>query len=358
MSDKFTIKFKGILDHAATKKAIEQDISKMEKYLKPKKSSLGSTKDIVKNNLSDKKKELNRQSKFESLRERVEKYRLTQAKKLIKQSMGFEKTKQKELLLLNSAVYSKEERNKIWGALKGMKGFERDLEKEDLLQTASVLKGHLKKLKLTDKEGKNVVNSAKLAAVLRSAGLASNNKSAVEAVSQILKGNFTEAFNLLSPIDKFGEKYLEAIKDKLKIRTDRGDKLKLRPHMIKDFMNDALSLHIIRHLNDVNKAKSDLAKIEQTLQNLTNDVLMPAIGLATEIIHKVKNFDFKKIIDNIVDSIKEAMDGAFSGIKTVGSGVTNFVSTSADYINPLSWYAWFIRNNNNNNDNDQLGKFK
>ncbi|WP_210376285.1 DUF759 family protein, partial [Borreliella burgdorferi] len=76
-----------------TKKAIEQDISKMEKYLKPKKSSLGSTKDIVKNNLSDKKKELSKQSKFESLRERVEKYRLTQTKKLMKQGMGFEKAR-------------------------------------------------------------------------------------------------------------------------------------------------------------------------------------------------------------------------------------------------------------------------
>ncbi|WP_425337304.1 DUF759 family protein [Borreliella tanukii] len=93
MSDKFTIKFKGVLDHAATKKAIEQDITKMEKYLKPKKSSLGSTKDIVKSNLSDKKKELNKQSKFESLRERVEKYRLTQTKKLMKQGMGFEKAR-------------------------------------------------------------------------------------------------------------------------------------------------------------------------------------------------------------------------------------------------------------------------
>lgn len=54
---------------------------------------MGSTKDIVKNNLSDKKKELSRQSKFESLRERVEKYRLTQTKKLIKQGMGFEKAR-------------------------------------------------------------------------------------------------------------------------------------------------------------------------------------------------------------------------------------------------------------------------
>ncbi len=56
MSDKFTIKFRGVLDHAATKKAIEQDITKMEKYLKPKKSSLGSTKDIVKSNCRIRKK--------------------------------------------------------------------------------------------------------------------------------------------------------------------------------------------------------------------------------------------------------------------------------------------------------------
>ncbi len=38
-------------------------------------------------------KELSRQSKFESLGERVEKYRLTQTKKLIKQGMGFEKAR-------------------------------------------------------------------------------------------------------------------------------------------------------------------------------------------------------------------------------------------------------------------------
>ncbi|WP_139127194.1 DUF759 family protein, partial [Escherichia coli] len=48
MGDKFTIKFKGVLDHAATKKAIEQDITKMEKYLKPKKSSLGGLKNQLK----------------------------------------------------------------------------------------------------------------------------------------------------------------------------------------------------------------------------------------------------------------------------------------------------------------------
>ncbi|WP_422850127.1 DUF759 family protein, partial [Borreliella afzelii] len=70
----------------------------------------------------------------------------------------------------NSVVFKENERTKIWEALEGMKGFERDLEKEDLLRTASVLRGDLRELGLANED--NVVNAAKLAALLRSTGLA------------------------------------------------------------------------------------------------------------------------------------------------------------------------------------------
>ncbi|AHH05961.1 Hypothetical protein BOM_1418, partial (plasmid) [Borrelia miyamotoi FR64b] len=46
MNDKFTIKFKGILDHASTRKSLENDISRIEKLIKPKRIRLGSTKDF------------------------------------------------------------------------------------------------------------------------------------------------------------------------------------------------------------------------------------------------------------------------------------------------------------------------
>ncbi|WP_422849871.1 DUF759 family protein [Borreliella afzelii] len=436
MSDKFTIKFKGILDHAATKKAIEQDITKMEKYLKPKKSSLGSTKDIVKSNLSDKKKELNKQSKFENLRERVEKYRLTQTKKLMKQGMGFEKArkeafkrslmsdrdkrrleykelakeskakskmlaasqgkglvakiaigsalgnvignaiskvgggivgflygfmkksiedqaKQDNLKQLNSVVFKENERTKIWEALEGMKGFERDLEKEDLLRTASVLRGDLRELGLANED--NVVNAAKLSALLRSTGLASDNESAVNVVSQLLKGKATEAFDMLKPIDDFGKKYLEAMKDKWEFLTQEGGKLELRPQKILELIRDISSLKITGHSSEVNEAKSNLAKIEQTLENVTNNVLRPIISKISTFIDKVSNFDFKKILNDIVKSIKEGISGAFDGIKNVGSSVVNAVSTGVDYINPLSWYAWL---KNRSKGSDDLGQFK
>ncbi|WP_418909445.1 DUF759 family protein (plasmid) [Borreliella sinica] len=409
MSDKFTIKFKGVLDHAATKKAIEQDITKMEKYLKPKKSSLGSTKDIVKNNLSDKKKELSKQTKFESLRERVEKYRLTQTKKLMKQGVGFEKArkeafkrslmsdrdkrrleykelakeskarnkmleaskgkglvakiaigsalgtvignamskiggglvgflygfmkksvedkaKQENLKQLNSVVFTKTERTKIWGALKGMKGFERDLEKEDLLRTASVLRGDLRELGLNDKEGENTSNAVKLSALLRSTGLASDNESAVKVVSQLLKGNATEAFDMLKPIDDFGKKYLEAMKDKWEFSTKEGGKLKLRPEKILELIKDISSLKITGHSSDVNEAKSDLVNIEQTLQDLTNDVLRPIISTVSHGIDFVKkfigNFTIDGFIKNIGTSVTDAVTGAFKGVV---SGIRSFL---------------------------------
>ncbi|MCD2375738.1 DUF759 family protein [Borreliella burgdorferi] len=445
MSDKFTIKFKGILDHVATKKAIEQDISKMEKYLKPKKSSLGSTKDIVKNNLSDKKKELSKQSKFESLRERVEKYRLTQTKKLMKQGMGFEKarkeafkrslmsdrdkrrleykelakeskakskmlaasqgkglvakiaigsalgnvignamskvgggligflygfmkksveneSKQKKLQQLNNVFYSDKERNKIWNAIKGMKGFERDLEKEDLLRTASVLKGHIRELKLNDEEGENVLNATKLAAMFRSTGLVGDNESAVEVVSKILKGELTEAFNILKPIDKFGEKYLEAMKNKLEFLTQEGGKKKLRPEIIADLINDISSLKIMGHSDKLSEGKSKLDKIEQSLEKTTSKVLMPVIGKITDIIDNVMDFDFNKIIKDIVDAITGGIKGAFDGIKNIGSSLYNTASNVVGntYNFATGWVNTFFfgKNNNNTSGGDDLGNFK
>ncbi|ACL35238.1 conserved hypothetical protein (plasmid) [Borreliella garinii Far04] len=293
MNDKFTIKFKGILDHAATKKAIAQDISKMEKYLKPRKFSLGSTKDIVKNNLSDKNKELSRQSKFESLREHVEKYRLTQTKKLIKQGMGFKKARKgafkrslmsdkdkrrlgyKELAkeskaknkmitasqgkglvakiaigsalenvisnamskvgggllgfakksveeisktnrtkLLNSAFFTKEERDKIMGTkekrriLSGMRGFERDLEKEEFLHQASVFKGTLRDLDKLSTD--NLKKAIEFSAMLKSSGTMSS-EDAVKAVNSLLSEEGDELFDLLKR-SGVGDKYIENAK--------------------------------------------------------------------------------------------------------------------------------------------------
>ncbi|MBW6186864.1 DUF759 family protein, partial [Pseudomonas aeruginosa] len=54
---------------------------------------LGSTKDFIKYNLNEKKRELKKQTKYEHLREKVEKFRLSETKKLIKQGHTFQKAR-------------------------------------------------------------------------------------------------------------------------------------------------------------------------------------------------------------------------------------------------------------------------
>ncbi|WP_215540952.1 DUF759 family protein [Borreliella bavariensis] len=389
MSDKFTIKFKGILDHAATKKAIEQDITKMEKYLKPKKSSLGSTKDIVKNNLSDKKKELSKQSKFESLRERVEKYRLTQTKKLMKQGMGFEKARKeafkrslmsdrdkrrleyKELAkeskaknkmiaasqgkglvakiaigsalgniignamskaaggllgfakkaveeksktnrtkLLNSAFFEKDERNTIMGTLKGMKGFERDLEKEEFLNQASVFKGTLRDL------GKlnlyNLEKAVKFAAILKSSG-AKSGEDAVKAVNSFLSGEGDELFDLLKNTWRFGDKYTEDAKK----AWQSGAEVDLESRITKmvEMSNDYESLSLTKKADTKEEINSNLTSAEQTLSNLTTTVLDPLLKFIKMVTDYFNGFTFQT---HVIEPFFKGLKSLFAKLPLVG----------------------------------------
>ncbi|MCD2385039.1 DUF759 family protein [Borreliella burgdorferi] len=398
MSDKFTIKFKGILDHAATKKAIEQDISKMEKYLKPRNSSLGSTKDIVKNNLSDKKKELSRQSKFESLRERVEKYRLTQTKKLMKQGMGFEKarkeafrrslmsdkdkrrleykelakeskakskmlaasqgkglvakiaigsalgniisnamskvgggllgfakkaveedTKTKRTQLLNKAFYGDpEEKKSLLGILGRMKGFERNLEKEEFLNQASVFKGTLRDLDMLNET--NLKNAVEFAAMLKSSG-AMSSEDAVKAVNSVLGGDGSELFELLKK-SGVGDKYIEDAKMAWQsgAQVDLESRITKMMEMFKDFKSFGLTGKV----NTAESIQSNLASAEQTLQNLTTTVLDPILNVINWITEKIKNFNFTKdILNPIINGIKSIfnLNYFFAKLKSVLPGM-------------------------------------
>ncbi|WP_425337283.1 DUF759 family protein [Borreliella tanukii] len=394
MSDKFTIKFKGILDHAATKKAIEQDITKMEKYLKPKKSSLGSTKDIVKNNLSDKKKELSRQSKFESLRERVEKYRLTQTKKLMKQGMGFEKARKeafkrslmsdrdkrrleyKEIAkeskakskmlaasqgkglvakiaigsalgniisnamgkaaggilgfakkaaeeasktnktkLLNSAFFTDKERNAIMGVngkggiLSGMKGFERDLEKEEFLNQASIFKGTLRDLDMLNLN--NLKKAVEFSAMLKSSG-AMSGEDAVKAVNSLLSGEGDELFDLLKK-SGVGDKYIEDAKK----AWQSGAEVDLESRITKmvEMFNDFKSFGLTKKADTKEEIDSNLASAEQTLQNLTTTVLDPILKFINTVIKYFENFSFQT---HVIQPFFKGLKSLFAKLPYIG----------------------------------------
>ncbi|ACN53075.1 conserved hypothetical protein (plasmid) [Borreliella valaisiana VS116] len=95
------------------------------------------------------------------------------AKKSVEEASKTNKTK-----LLNSAFFTKEERDTIMGAkgkrgiLSGMKGFERDLEKEEFLHQASVFKGTLRDLDRLSTD--NLKKAIEFSAMIKSSGAMSS----------------------------------------------------------------------------------------------------------------------------------------------------------------------------------------
>ncbi|WP_210381966.1 DUF759 family protein, partial [Borreliella garinii] len=361
---------------------------------KPRKSSLGSTKDIVKNNLADKKKELSRQSKFESLRERVEKYRLTQTKKLIKQGMGFEKARKeafkrslmsdrdkrrleyKELIkeskaknkmmaasqgkglvakiaigsalgnvisnamgkaaggflgfakksveeasktnrtkLLNSAFFTKEERDTIMGAkgkrgiLSGIKGFERDLEKEEFLHQASVFKGTLRDLDRLSTD--NLKKAIEFSAMIKSSG-AMSSEDAVKAVNSLLGGEGDELFDLLKR-SGIGDKYIE----NAKIAWQSGAKVDLESRITKmvEMMSDYKTLGIAKKADTKEEIDSNLASAEQTLSNLTNTVLDPLLKFIKMVTDYLNGFTFQT---HVIEPFFKGLKSLFANLPLIG----------------------------------------
>nr|WP_099497251.1 DUF759 family protein [Borrelia miyamotoi] len=390
MNDKFTIKFKGILDHASTRKSLENDISRIEKLIKPKRIRLGSTKDFIKYNLNEKKRELKKQTKYEHLREKVEKFRLSETKKLIKQGHTFQKaryeafkrslmsskdlralqyknlkeeTKQKRKLiskasksitipgiaigsaignilsnaftsakgyivgvlkekstqarmsLISSKFFGSDEKTTLLGKLKSIKSFESGIEREDFLNKSGVLKSTLKNMGISNKE--TLYTAVELAAKIKGSGIASSDQ-AISSVSDLLSGKGDSIFTLMSQFEGFGDKYLEYAKDKYEANVIYEPSI--ATGMLKQVLHDFTSLDLTKHLGPVEKAESDVKKLDDELKKLTSDILTPVSKYLLQIITWTRSFDFQKnIINPLIQGIKNifSFEYFFAKLKSI-----------------------------------------
>ncbi|PRR30803.1 DUF759 family protein, partial [Borreliella burgdorferi] len=218
-----------------------------------------------------------------------------------------EDTKTKRTKLLNSAFFTDNERNMIMGnkdkntkgILDGMKGFERDLEKEEFLNQASVFKGTLRDLDMLNET--NLKNAVEFAAMLKSSG-AMSSEDAVKAVNSVLGGDGSELFDLLKK-SGVGDKYIEDAKMAWQsgAEVDLDSRITKMMEMFKDFKSFGLT----KKANTAESIQSNLASAEQTLQNLTTTVLDPLLDLINKITNYFKDFTFEThIIEPIINGIK------------------------------------------------------
>ncbi|WP_040126286.1 DUF759 family protein [Borrelia nietonii] len=391
MDHKFTIKFTGVLDHASTRKSLEKDISKLEHLIKPKKSSLKSTKDILKHNLSEKKRELAKQNKYEKLRERVEKFRLSETKKLVKQGHTFEKarreafkkstmsaqdlrnleykklkeeSKQKNKLIkqarkglripgipsiaigsaignmssnlisrmigygidalkekavkdkmsiISSKIFEGKEKQNLIGKLKGIKSFESEIEKEEFLNKAGVIKSTLKNMGINNKD--TLSKAVELAAKMKGSGILSTDQ-AISSVAELLSGKGDSLFSLMSQFEGFGNKYLEHAKDRYEANITYDPEI--ATDMLNQVLRDFTSLDLTKNIGPVEKTENEIKKLNEELKKLSTDVLMPTVKYLSQMVNWLNNFK-KDIVDPFTQKIKSifSFEYLFAGLRSI-----------------------------------------
>ncbi|UPA18850.1 DUF759 family protein [Borrelia puertoricensis] len=393
---KFTIKFKGVLDHASTRKSLESDISKLERLIKPKRSHLKSTKDILKHNLYEKKRELSKQNKYERLREGVEKFRLSETKKLIKLGYTFENARRKafkhslmstkELRLLEyenlkrgrhkeialnktvqssilkgasilkiaagtalgnavssgasgifsyakkslednaklskthsitSKVFTEGEKKSLSGMLKGISGFERDLEREDFLNLAGIIRKEL--VFLGQNNESNLKKAVEFAAKLKSTGVVDDTNSATKAVVEFLQGKSGPLYDIMSSFKEFTGKYNERAAMEYDILAP-GQALDYRSHKLKEVINDWNSLKFPTYSSSSEEAKSSLEKLNDTGSKLTAKVLEPLVTSLNKILDWALTFNFQThVTDPLIKGIKSifSLDALIARLKAI-----------------------------------------
>uniref|UniRef100_UPI001C007C89 DUF759 family protein n=1 Tax=Borreliella bavariensis TaxID=664662 RepID=UPI001C007C89 len=228
-----------------------------------------------------------------------------------------EKSKTNRMELLNSAFYTPKERDilingteKEKGVFSGLKGFERELEKEEFLNQASVFKGTLRDLgKLNSYNFKKAV---KFAAMLKSSG-AKSGEDAVKAVNSFLSGEGDELFDLLKNTWRFGDKYTEDAKK----AWQSGAEVDLESRITKmvEMSNDYESLGFTKKADTKEEIDSNLASAEQTLSNLTTSVLDPLIKFINMVTKYFNDFTFQT---HVIEPFFKGLKSLFAKLPYIG----------------------------------------
>ncbi len=204
-----------------------------------------------------------------------------------------ETSKTNRTKLLNSAFFTKEERDKIMGTkgkrgiLGGMRGFERDLEKEEFLHQEGVFKGTLRDLDKLSTD--NLKKAIEFSAMLKSS-VTMSSEDTVKAVNSLLSGEGYELFDLLKR-SGVGDKYIESAKK----AWQSGAEVDLGPRITKmiEMMNDFKTLGITTKADTKEEIDSNLASAEQTPSNLANTVLNPLLKFIQMVTDYLNGFTFQ-----------------------------------------------------------------
>ncbi|WP_024654675.1 DUF759 family protein [Borrelia hispanica] len=431
----FTIKFKGVLDHASTKKSLEKDISILEKVLKPKRTRLDSTEKILKHNLKEKKAELAKQNKYEKLKlaeekrqeklriekqkkleaakkrleklrltkekkqeklrieeqkrlENIEKFKLQETKRLMSQGMRFKKAKEaaikrssmtqeklmdleykslkkqngiirrtirrtgravlevgkiavgtalgqvfgttfqggigdafnyakrsiinnanvKKMNVITSRVFKSQEKAQLNNILQEIPGFNREIDREEFLNYAGILRKDLESLGQNNEA--NLNKAVAFAARLKSTGVVNDNASAIAVVSEFLQGKGGSLYNVMGSFSKLTNKYNERGEMEYDILSS-NQALSFRTDSLKKIIDDWNTLEFPKYASTEEKLKDDLIEAEDSFAKTTSELVKPLLAKLSKLATWLQDFTFKT---HILDPMIKGLTSFFGNI--------------------------------------------
>ncbi|WP_024654495.1 DUF759 family protein, partial [Borrelia hispanica] len=398
----FTIKFKGVLDHASTKKSLEKDISILEKVLKPKRTRLDSTEKILKHNLKEKKAELAKISKYEKLKlaeqkkqeklkmeeqkrqKNIEKFKLQETKRLISQGMKFKKAKKiaiqrstmsekqlmdleykslkkqsgflnrtkrtakeigkiavgtalgqvfgttfqggigdafnyakraiinnanvKKMNVITSRIFKTQEKAQLNNILQTIPGFNREIDREEFLNYAGILRKDLVSLGQNNEE--NLNKAVAFSARLKSTGVVNDNASAIAIVSEFLQGKGGSLYNIMGSFSKLTHKYNERNEMEYDILSS-SQALSFRTDTLKKIIDDWNTLEFPKYASTEEKLKDDLIEAEDSFAKTTSELVKPLFAKLSQLATWFQDFTFKT---HILDPMIKGLTSFFGNI--------------------------------------------
>ncbi|ACH94066.1 DUF759 family protein [Borrelia duttonii] len=469
----FTIKFKGVLDHASTKKSLEKDISILEKVLKPKRTRLDSTEKILKHNLKEKKAELAKQNKYEKLKlaeekrqeklkiekqkkieaakkrleklrltkekkqeklrieeqkrlDNIEKFKLEETKRLMSQGMRFKKAKEaaikrssmtqeelmdleykslkkqngiirrtirrtgravleigkiavgtalgqvfgttfqggigdafnyakrsiinnanvKKMNVITSRVFKSQEKAQLNNILQTIPGFNREIDREEFLNYAGILRKDLESLGQNNEE--NLNKAVAFAARLKSTGVVNDNASAIAVVSEFLQGKGGSLYNVMGSFSKLTRKYNERGEMEYDLLS-LSQALSFRTETLKKIIDDWNTLEFPKYASTEEKLKDDLIEAEDSFAKTTSELVKPLLKKLSQLATWLQDFTFKT---HILDPMIKGLTSFFGNIY---EWFTKMVKIALKQILPDWFYKWvFSEEPKTNKDHSPL----
>ncbi|WP_024654543.1 DUF759 family protein, partial [Borrelia hispanica] len=239
----------------------------------------------------------------------------------------------KKMNVITSRIFKTQEKAQLNNILQTIPGFNREIDREEFLNYAAILRKDLVSLGQNNEE--NLNKAVAFAARLKSTGVVNDNASAIAVVSEFLQGKGGSLYNVMGSFNKLTHKYNERGEMEYDILSS-SQALSFRTETLKKIIDDWNTLEFPKYASTEEKLKDDLIEAEDSFAKTTSELVKPLLAKLSQLATWFQDFTFKT---HILDPMIKGLTSFFGNIS---EWFTKMIKMSLKQILPNWAYEWFF----------------